>query len=375
MSTKRNILCFLCLEIVVSGCWDETLFATETATPNIIDTQNDSATETLDTDSAVDSDSAEPDTDTVIPQVCDLPTRFNWTSSELLIFPQGSANAIKDPSVVRFNNKWHVFATILGDGIGISYLNFSDWGSANDAVQIANVQNENLLGYRAAPQLFLFSPQNRWYVIFQTQEPAYSTTSTLEDFSSWSQTTQFMPTPPILAENDAVGFDYWIICDDLNCYMFFSGLDGKLYRARTAKSDFPNGFEGSTEIALEDDQYALYDSCNVYNVAGTGKYLLLVSALGETGRYFRSWTATRLDGEWTPLADTEDNAFASMYNVTGAEWAAWGIVQGEMLRQNPDETMTIDACDMQYLFSAEYAGEDTDVDYYGLALLTSSDTN
>jgi endo-1,4-beta-xylanase len=180
-----------------------------------------------------------------------------------------------------------------------------------------------------------------------------------------------MEMPAILTDNDAVGFDYWIICDDTDCYMFFTGLNGILYRARTAKGDFPNGFEGSTEIVLQDEQYSLFDSCSVYKMAGTDQYLLLVTALGDTGRYVRSWTGNRLDGNWTPLADTEDNPFASMNNISGADWLNTGIAQGEMIRQTSDEKMTINTCNMQYIYSAGYSGEDTDAEYYGLALLNA----
>ncbi|GAA3775743.1 hypothetical protein GCM10022403_008240 [Streptomyces coacervatus] len=35
-------------------------------------------------------------------------------------------------------------------------------------------------------------------------------------------------------------------------------------------------------------------------------------------RYFRAWTADSLSGAWTPLADTEANAFIRSNNVTFA---------------------------------------------------------
>ncbi len=146
--------------------------------------------------------------------------------------------------------------------------------------------------------------------------------------------------------------------------------NGVLYRARTLKTDFPNGFEGTTEIVMEDERNALFEAANVYKMAGTGKYLLIHEAIGG-GRYFRSWTADRLDGEWTPLADTLFNPFASTQNVTGADWSNDGISHGEMLRTNPDETMTIDTCDMQYLFQGRTAtGSEYNLNEYSLGLLT-----
>lgn len=146
-----------------------------------------------------------------------------------------------------------------------------------------------------------------------------------------------------------------------------------LYRARTAKTDFPDGFADSTEIVMTEDRNALFEACNVYNMEGTGKYLLTVEAIGLNGRYFRSWTADALDGEWTPLQDTQSAPFASVNNVTGADWSNDGISHGEMLRTNPDETMTINTCNMQFLFQGRTAsGASYNLNEYSLGILNDT---
>ena len=62
-----------------------------------------------------------------------------------------------------------------------------------------------------------------------------------------------------------------------------------------------------------------------------------------------------------------------MSNVTGADWSDDGISHGEMLRYNPDESMTIDTCDMQYLFQGRTAaGSEYNLNEYSLGLLTDS---
>jgi endo-1,4-beta-xylanase len=256
------------------------------------------------------------------------------------------------------------------------YLSFQDWDQAQTAVMTPVSENANLTGYKVAPQLFYFSPQNLWYLVYQTQEPTYSTTEDPGDVKSWSPMTTFISMPAIITNSDTGGIDYWVICDDTDCYMFFSADNGVLYRARTSKSLFPNGFEGTTEIVMQDDQYDLFDASNVYKLEGEDKYLLLVSAIDGGGieRYFRAWTADNLAGNWTPLADTKENSFASINNVTNTNWFTSGIVHGEMLRTNPDESMTISTCHMQYLFSGLVSdGTDTDNDYYTLGLLTSNE--
>ncbi len=343
------------------------------------ETNGDSETETvIDTETVVDTaiptdtDTADSDTGTG-PEVCGLPADFQWTSSEPLIFPPSGLESIKDPTVVYDGNEWLIYATTIADPLTLTYLSFKEWSEAGSAEQTAMNTNGSFTEYIAAPQLFYFTQHDLWYLVFQTQDPSYSYTTDPKDVRSWSPPTRFMPMPSFLTDNDKLGIDYWVICDDTDCYLFFSALDGVLYRARTAKDDFPEGFGGTIEV-MQDDQYALYDASNVYKLAGEDQYLLLVSGILDGARYYRSWTADRLDGDWSPYPTADNNVFASINNVTGAEWSGFGLSHGEMLRRKPDETMTIDTCDMQYLFSGLYS-ETTDNTYYALGLLTDPRRN
>jgi endo-1,4-beta-xylanase len=86
----------------------------------------------------------------------------------------------------------------------------------------------------------------------------------------------------------------------------------------------------------------------------TGEFLALIEAFDGTSaghRYFRSWTASALDGTWTPLQDTFSSPFASTRNVTfpGGRWTS-DISHGEMIRDGYDQTLTIDTCRLQYLY-------------------------
>jgi endo-1,4-beta-xylanase len=95
----------------------------------------------------------------------------------------------------------------------------------------------------------------------------------------------------------------------------------------------------------------------VYKVKGTDRYLLDVEAIGSDGRrYFRSWTSTALDGQWTPLADTEANPFIRSSNVTFAPGVTpWtqDFSHGEMIRSGVDQNLTIDPCHLQFLYQGE----------------------
>jgi hypothetical protein len=308
-----------------------------------------------------------------------LPSSFWWTSSAALIFPPSGGLSIKDPSVFFYDNKWHIFATTYTSSYTMVYLDFADWAEAGSATRILMSTNPNLTGYKCAPQVFYFTPTDTWYLVYQTQEPAYSTSKNPSDVSSWSAMTRFMAMPSIIENSDTGGIDYWIICDDVNCHMFFSADNGVLYRNQTTKANFPNGFDpDNTVIVMQASRsFDLFEASNVYRIKDQNRYLLIVEALGN-GRYFRSWTSDRLDGTWTPLADSQSKPFAGYANVSGADWSNDGISHGEMLRDNPDETMTIEAsCSMRYLFQGRTrAGKNADgsdayeLNEYSLGLLT-----
>jgi len=292
-----------------------------------------------------------------------LPSSFQWRSSGPLIAPKSDAThdivSIKDPSIVFFRGRWNVYASVANSAGNYSmvYTSFRDFRHAGDAPQFYLDQNPDIgTGYRAAPQLFFFAPQHRWYLVYQTGAGgSYSTTSDPTRPDTWSAPRNFYAAmPDIIRQNIGNGFwvDFWVICDSVNCYLFSSDDNGHLYRSQTTVADFPNGF-GNTVIALSDpNRFAVFEASNVYRVEHTNTYLLLVEAIGSDGRrLFRSWTSTSIAGTWTDLANTEANPFARSTNVAfaGTGWTM-DISHGEMIRDGIDQTLTIDAHHLRYLY-------------------------
>jgi len=109
------------------------------------------------------------------------------------------------------------------------------------------------------------------------------------------------------------------------------------------------------------NQY-LFEAPNVYKMDGQNKYLLMVEAWPSGPRMFRSWTSSSLDGPWTALADTDSNPFAGNNNVTwsSGKWAD-GISHGELIRSGYDERLTIDPCNLEFLYQGK-AGEGSTYD-------------
>ncbi|MGN9913483.1 non-reducing end alpha-L-arabinofuranosidase family hydrolase [Phytohabitans sp. LJ34] len=160
---------------------------------------------------------------------------------------------------------------------------------------------------------------------------------------AWSAPTRFYSsTPQIVLDNMGSGqwLDFWIICDTVNCHMYSSDDNGQLYRAQTTVATFPNGFS-TPIIAMQDtNKFWLFEGANVYRLGAANEYLLLVEAIGEGRRMFRSWKAPSASGPWTPLADTKENPFARHNNVThtGTDWTN-DYSDGEMIRSGIDQNI------------------------------------
>ncbi|KAF4410113.1 MULTISPECIES: non-reducing end alpha-L-arabinofuranosidase family hydrolase [Streptomyces] len=289
----------------------------------------------------------------------ELPSSYQWSSGGPVISPRNGGDvSVKDPTVVREDDgTWHVFMT-TADTAGdwsLTHTSFSDWSQAADARQTPLETSSGIgTGYRAAPHAFYFAPKDEWYLVYQTGLPSYSTSKDPGDPSSWSAPKNFQDSmPDIVRQNIGNGhwLDYWVICDDTMCYLYSADDNGHLYRAETTVGEFPNGFR-NTKIDLQDSKNNLFEGEAVYKVQGTNTYLLIMEAIGSDGRrWYRSFTSEGLNGQWRALADTESNPFARSNNVTfpGGAWTR-DISHGELVRTGPDQTMTIDPCDLQLLY-------------------------
>ncbi len=286
-------------------------------------------------------------------------TPLQWKSSDVLVKPVPDATreivSVKDPTIVRHNGLWHVYATVYSASKqtwNMVYLNFKDWSDAPHASYYHMDQNPNLAAYHCAPHVFFFRPLKKWFLIFQSQQPQFSTTDDLSKPETWSAPQDFFPG---VAPDSRPWLDYWVICDDTHAYLFFTADNGNLYRSRTRIGDFPNGMS-DPQIAIKEKRADLFEGSMTYKIKGSDLYLTLAEASGPKGaRYYRAWTSNRLDGDWTLVrgADTFQKPFAGINNVTfEAGVAPWTreVSHGELIRDGYDETMTIDPANLQILY-------------------------
>ncbi|ORY13367.1 putative alpha-L-arabinofuranosidase [Clohesyomyces aquaticus] len=291
-----------------------------------------------------------------------LPSSFKWSSSGPLVGPKSDSRnikGIKDPSIIYYNGKYHVFAsTAVAAGYNMVYFNFSDFAQAGSASFYYLDQSGIGTGYRAAPQVFYFEPQKLWYLVYQNGNAAYSTNKDISNPAGWTAPKTFYSgTPSIITKNIGSGYwvDMWVICDTSDCHLFSSDDNGHLYRSQTTLAKFPNGMSDPVIALSESNKNDLFEASNVYtlqNSTSSSKYLLLVECIGGDGnRYFRSWTAASISGPWKTWAATESNPFMRSSNVqfSGTAWTM-SISHGEMVREVVDQTMSIKTCELRYLY-------------------------
>jgi hypothetical protein len=303
---------------------------------------------------------------------------FAWTASGPLLSAEDRDgdryHALKDPSVVYENGAWHLFCTLRGKQRShqIEYLSFKDW---SDTAHARRVTLKMVSGYFCAPQVFYFRPHKRWYLLYQVAEPsrtpvlqpAYSTTTKLDDPASWSA-------PKLLVANPQRGvtnwIDFWTICDSVQCHLFFTTLNGKMWRSDTSLAAFPDGWD-PPRVVLEGD---IFEASHTYYLKGRNQYLTFVEAQSPGGRrFFRAYQAPSLTAAWTEVPPV----FAAPSNVTfpGAVWTT-SFSHGELLRESNDETLAVNPGQLRLLIQGVSDAERTGRNYgqipWRLGLLTAA---
>jgi hypothetical protein len=283
--------------------------------------------------------------------VCRLPTAFRWTSTGPLAQPQNGWIALKDFSDVVYHNKHSVYMSTVNDAgaYGGAMMTFSDWP------QMATATQYPLKYGGVAPTLIYFTPKSVWVLMYEwgPWSFTYLTSTDPTNASGWSS-------PYDLYQGSSI--DETLLCTSSSCYLFFANDNGNIYRASMPIGDFPgtftndsasvNGNRSGPTTVLTDTAANLFEAVEVYTVKGANQYLMIVEAQGRVGRYFRYFTATDPGGSWTGPPADESNPFAGAANVTFSGGTAWtnSISSGDLIRNNPDETRTIDPCNLQFLY-------------------------
>ena len=101
------------------------------------------------------SDAAEPDIDLKLPA--------QWEYTTPFIAPEARdaepSRAQKDPTIVRYRDRWHVFMTVKLPGrSAIEYCSFTNWENANESARTVLTISDSQY-FCAPPSVLLFAAQ------------------------------------------------------------------------------------------------------------------------------------------------------------------------------------------------------------------------
>ena len=98
---------------------------------------------------------------------------FSWDASPPVYSPAArSADqcySVKDPSIVFYEGRWHLFTTIRSKirSHQIEYASFTEFREAGAAPRhVLRIRD----GYFCAPQILYFTPKKTWFLIHQVDE-------------------------------------------------------------------------------------------------------------------------------------------------------------------------------------------------------------
>ncbi len=185
---------------------------------------------------------------------------------------------------------------------------------------MASARTQQRLPRRAAG--FFFSPHKKRYLVYQLKDksrgipygPCYSTTENIANPTSWTKPAPFYKRKPY---DRPAGIDFWIIRDDERAQLFFTSLDGRMWRAATKLSDFPSRFK-EPKVVLRGD---VFEASHTYRLRGLDKYLTLIEAEGKSGgrghRYYKAYIARPVNVFAQSVSSTKESRCGDVLSVAG----------------------------------------------------------
>jgi hypothetical protein len=241
--------------------------------------------------------------------------------------------AVKDPSIVFFENEWHIFYTARSKNeYTTGYVSAKNLTEIESAPRYELKQIRGKARYGCAPQIFYFEPQAKWYLIFQTTDsnyqPAFSTNVTISNPDMWSESQ-----PLLQKDKKEKWIDFWIIADDSKVYLFYTEAHSGVVVRSTNLKDFPNGWSAGKKVFDN-----VHEAVHVYKVKNKQEFHMFYEQNHEGIRSFGISTACNLNEPWENFSD--EYASGNQLKFVGAN-SVWTemVSHGEVIRSGYNQKM------------------------------------
>lgn len=303
--------------------------------------------------------------------------KYHWTVCKTILTagPEGALDdiAVKDPSIVFFDGRWHLFYTTkrrkiarggLSTATSLAYVSAPSLEELNGAQRFElNEAGRLCPKFLCAPQVFFFRPHALWYMILQVPVPGltahqavFMTNSDIGDPFGWSKPEVFT----FQRKLSMFWIDFWVICDDTHAHLFYTDHDGRMFRQEAPLERFPFGF-GVEELAVEErgvdgrGPWRLHEASHIYRVKSTGRYLALLEAVrphplepsywDSRCRFMFAMAADNLRGPWRRV-EGDANQFwgdpKNLYNEDGTPSDYGQFSHPEAIRSGHDERLEVE---------------------------------
>ena len=291
--------------------------------------------------------------------------------------------AVKDPSIVYFDGKYHLFYTgkrVDQTDKGAKYSITTGYVAAPTLEGLNSAKRYNLSAMVdaniIAPQIFYFAPQKLWYIMAHRYDrgnkpnlqPIYLTNPDINNVHGWSK-------PQDLAtakRTDGFWIDFWVICDDRKAHLFSMDQTGAVLRMECPIADFPQGFATATDsealfLRGEDEigKWIAFEAEHVYHVKNPDKYFMILEGgyYKDSRKYFGDarkrflvgLVADQLEGPWTRVEQADHEYFGqgtNLFNEDGSRSAYTQVSHPELIRSGYDQKLEIENFNIDMIFQS-----------------------
>ncbi len=267
-----------------------------------------------------------------------LPYQPNyWEINEPVFLPGESGSfdeiAVKDPTIIFFENYWHLFYTARNRyEYTTGYVSAKELEKFQLAERYELTQIRGKTRYGCAPQVFYFEPEKKWYLIFQNgdanYQPAFSTTKTISKPNSWSN-----PKSLLIKDNSEKWIDFWIIADEKKVFLFYTKAHNEVIVRSTDIINFP--YKWSSEKKIFE---GVHEAIHVYKVKDKDEFHLIYELNNEGIRSFGMAVAENLDGPWKKETDKYACGEQLHFKKNTYQWTEM-VSHGEVLRSGYNQFM------------------------------------